>query len=53
MIFLLRKMKRGKELFWYCLFLLAGFVPSLLLMLGIKFPDPSEVLLQLAGKLGL
>lgn len=41
------KRKWWKELFWYSFFLVSSFVLSLLLMLGVKFPDISQVITNL------
>lgn len=40
-----------RELFWYSIFLVSGFVLCLLLMLGVKFPDISQVITSLVNAL--
>jgi len=43
--------KWWKELFWYSFFLISGFILSLLLMLGVKFPDISHIITKVVNAL--
>ncbi|MEL7566948.1 MAG: hypothetical protein AAGU27_18980 [Dehalobacterium sp.] len=45
------KRKWWKELFWYSFFLINGFILTLLLMLGVEFPDISHIITSVVNVL--